>query len=837
MMKSFVFFLLFASYIIPAFASPDDPSDILYLHPRPGSKHVIPSTKIVVRFTDSQINSIHHVNFSVQGLQSGLHKGRTILSADGRTFIFKPDSPFLSGENVEVTIYPGNQNEKYSFTFTIAQNAVKLSESHYTENFADLEAVPENTSEGVRIINGVSVPQDFPELVPTIWTEPEEGVLFMSTPAYILIFENDGTPLFYRKYIGRRIWDVTVQCDTMMSYMVGATAFLLDKQYETIDRYWCDTLKTDPHEFQLLPDGHSLLISIDEKMWDMSQIVPGGKKNALIIGTHVQELDENKEWISQFTCWDNYNITDALHENLTYTTIHFTHINAIDVDYDGNLLISCRNLDEITKVNRETMEVMWRLGGNRNQFEFINDRDQFNYQHDIRAVPGKPGHYALFDNGKFHDPQYSRAVEYRLDTEAMTAEKVWEYRHAPERYSHWMGNTQRLPGGNTIVGWALNILPKISEVTPEGEIVYEANYTSVKTCYRVHRFPWNGKAARPNLVMDNIYSDRVTLLFNQFGDTNIVKYYVYADVEENPAVKIDSTSNPYIHLNYLKNLTTYYFRVTSLDSSGNESDFSDEVTAYIHYTQPGGNIIENGDFSQNLSYWNVEPAHENVANWNIDGNGQFHVHIITSTGVPSDLTLSQDKLMLIQGKTYELSFDGYADDDRLIEIKCMNPDLLIDYSKIGFVQLITVAKRYTFNFTMSDATDDMTHLMFNLAYSTGKIFLDNIMLREVPNAVLQQDENTVPEIFTLFQNYPNPFNASTAVQFNVPYRCSIELALYDVRGRNIRTLNLKIPEKGQYTHNFNFEDLSSGVYFCSLKAHGENNARTYRATIKMAYIK
>jgi len=91
----------------------------------------------------------------------------------------------------------------------------------------------------------------------------------------------------------------------------------------------------------------------------------------------------------------------------------------ISYDNDGNLLISSRHLDEITKINRTTGSIIWRLGGKNNQFAFPNDSLGFSHQHAIRRIGNE--NILLFDNGNFRgisgsQPDttaefYSRAVE------------------------------------------------------------------------------------------------------------------------------------------------------------------------------------------------------------------------------------------------------------------------------------------------------------------------------------------------------------------------------------------------------------------------------------------
>jgi hypothetical protein len=57
--------------------------------------------------------------------------------------------------------------------------------------------------------------------------------------------------------------------------------------------------------------------------------------------------------------------------------VDWTHSNAVEFDYNGHLLLSSRPLNEITKINRQTGNVMWRFGGKYNNFTFIGDTVPF----------------------------------------------------------------------------------------------------------------------------------------------------------------------------------------------------------------------------------------------------------------------------------------------------------------------------------------------------------------------------------------------------------------------------------------------------------------------------
>jgi outer membrane protein assembly factor BamB len=181
-------------------------------------------------------------------------------------------------------------------------------------------------------------------------------------------------------------------------------------------------------------------------------------------------------------------VTDAAPDiNLTLPNVNPWHGNAIDLDTDGNLLVSFRNSDEIAKVDAHSGNVVWRLGGRNNMFQFVNDPfNGFSHQHGIRRLAN--GNIILFDNGNLHLPQVSRAVEYRLDEQARTATRVWEYRGDSTLYSNALGFAQRLENGNTLI--CFGIAQHIIEVNAQGEKEWELRIDEpFHFPYRAFRIP------------------------------------------------------------------------------------------------------------------------------------------------------------------------------------------------------------------------------------------------------------------------------------------------------------------------------------------------------------
>jgi hypothetical protein len=266
--------------------------------------------------------------------------------------------------------------------------------------------------------------------------------------------------------------------------------FALDSSLAVVDSFWVKNgYTTDEHEIKFTRNGTVLLIGNTSRSYDMSQIVAGGDRNASVVVNVIQELDKNKNVVFEWKAFEKYKLTDVgPGVNLRDLAFVHTHLNSIDFDLDSNLIVSSRNLDEITKIDRKSGEIIWRMGGKNNQFTFLNDTVGFSAQHSATILPN--GHLLLFDNGNFHTPHFSRAVEYRLDQTAKTATLVWSYRNTPDVASIFWGNAQRLKNGNTFISWGKSNIAA-TEVDAKGEKVFEMTFPADVFSYRIFRFPPN----------------------------------------------------------------------------------------------------------------------------------------------------------------------------------------------------------------------------------------------------------------------------------------------------------------------------------------------------------
>lgn len=75
-----------------------------------------------------------------------------------------------------------------------------------------------------------------------------------------------------------------------------------------------------------------------------------------------------------------------------------------------------------------------------------------------------------------------------------------------------------------------------------------------------------------------------------------------------------------------------------------------------------------------------------------------------------------------------------------------------------------------------------------------------------------------PRRFALHQNYPNPFNPATEIRFELAHGAKTTLQVFDVLGRNVKTLIDAPLSAGEHRIHFDGSDLPSGMYFCRLQA-------------------
>ncbi len=485
---------------------------IVYVQPVRDAAYVSINNNIIIGFDEMIVSSNVSSLINVTGTLSGSHAGEIIITKDGMKLIFKPNEPFAFCEQVEVKLSglktSFHSDNKLSFTF---QTQSSRPEGDFRKFISDeTEDLTNNNFPFADNSGGL------PQLTVTVSNNPSPGHLFLtnsltsSYSSHILIAENDGS-LYYSREMNSNTLNFNRQPNGTIVYYLSSRGkyFAEDSQYNVVDSFYCGNgYSTDPHDLTILNNGHALVMSYDPEPVDMSLIVPGGNPNATVLGLIIQEIDENKNVVFQWRSWDYFSIVDAIYLNLTAAIIDYVHGNGLEYDNDGNLMLSSRHLNEITKINRTTGDIIWRFGGVHNQFTLINDTTPFYYQHNIRRIAN--GNVTMFDNGNFRTPSYSRALEYNLDEVNKTATLVWKYINNPIIYGSSQGSVQRLQNGNTLICWG-STSPNFTEVTPAGNIALEMSLPPGVVSYRAFRDEAN-LTLNSKIVIEGFYNTQTNTL-------------------------------------------------------------------------------------------------------------------------------------------------------------------------------------------------------------------------------------------------------------------------------------------------------------------------------------
>lgn len=94
----------------------------------------------------------------------------------------------------------------------------------------------------------------------------------------------------------------------------------------------------------------------------------------------------------------------------------------------------------------------------------------------------------------------------------------------------------------------------------------------------------------------------------------------------------------------------------------------------------------------------------------------------------------------------------------------------------------------------------------------------------------------LPKVYALEQNYPNPFNPTTTIRFALPISAKVTIKLYNALGQEVANILNTDLDAGIHETVFNSSNLSSGVYFYSLKVQGSNGSN-FTSTKRMILMK
>lgn len=354
----------------------------------------------------------------------------------------------------------------------------------------------------------VYLPTDFPQLDVTV-DEPGQALGFVAlgltsfiSTGYEVVVDRNGVPVHVRDEIGQdfKVSDIDPTHYTSARRVGNGWRIAeLDEQLAEVRSFRLDGVptSTDFHDAELLPGGGALLMGYDYADRDA----------VTYVDAVIQVVDADGH--ATFT-WNSKDHVDPAEAYVDGGIHDYAHINSLQMLDNGDILASFRNTSQVMRIATAARpgvaegDVVWRLGGELNDFTFVDDPDHGPCaQHMARM--SADGRLTIFDNGSqpmagtsglalqmgnmCADPAdpggapierpITRVTEYTLDEDAMTATLVEDYR-APGRFSPFAGSHQTLTNGNRLIGWSLaddeepptTQQPMITEVNGAGNEIW-----------------------------------------------------------------------------------------------------------------------------------------------------------------------------------------------------------------------------------------------------------------------------------------------------------------------------------------------------------------------------
>ncbi len=281
------------------------------------------------------------------------------------------------------------------------------------------------------------------------------GYYFMTSKDNMIILDKDVNVVYYKPV--KEVLDFTLEKNGKMFFSNKEGLYEMDSTFHIIDSFACKNgVRYDAHDRLISSDGHLLLLGEEDVVVSCAQYPELKKRNCIDTVTArfavIQEQDKQGNVTFEWHSKDHFSLVDADSFYVKYTGIFdLTHSNSLEIDNDENILLSSKNLNEITKINKKNGSIIWRLGGKNNEFEFINSPQPFYGQHNIRRLSN--GHYTLFDNGDNVKKHGARALEFEIDEKNKRATLVWSYTYKNDKISLARGNVQRLNEEYTLVSF------------------------------------------------------------------------------------------------------------------------------------------------------------------------------------------------------------------------------------------------------------------------------------------------------------------------------------------------------------------------------------------------
>jgi hypothetical protein len=483
---------------------------LVSVFPIPNDQVASPHSQLVFRgLPASEIGTL-----AVSGSRSGTHAGTIEADSDGDGGSFLPSRAFTPGETVTVRTslnIRGVSSGTYRFSVAQPLPPVPLAAPQFAGRVRG-DAQRFHSRPDLHPV-AVKITKDTSRAAPGyIFLAPQsgpvqDGPMIIDSEGHLVWFKpvprNDVVTDFrVQTYNGQPVltwWQGSWNASVGRGEDVIANAAYQNVKYVRA----ANGMDADLHEFQITRNGEDALITAYYPVWWNATSV-GGKSRAIVFDSVVQEVDIATGLV--LFQWDSL---DHIPLKASYGRpppnrghpYNYFHINSVAQDYDGDLILSARNTWAAYKININTGQVIWTLGGKHSSFRSGRGAG-FAFQHDARVRANGDRVVTLFDDGAGPPSVHSssRGLELRLNFKTRTATEAVQDLHSPKLLADYEGNDQQLPNGDDFIGWGQQ--PYFSEYNARGQLVFDGHLVGANPMYRAYRFSWTGApAATPALAV------------------------------------------------------------------------------------------------------------------------------------------------------------------------------------------------------------------------------------------------------------------------------------------------------------------------------------------------
>ncbi len=191
-----------------------------------------------------------------------------------------------------------------------------------------------------------------------------------------------------------------------------------------------------------------------------------------------------------------------------------------------------------------------------------------------------------------------------------------------------------------------------------------------------------------------------------------------------------------------------------------------------------------------------------------------HLNQLDDTPLPVEL--QSFKATNQKGSTVELEWStatevnnyGFEIERKVIKSGKENSEINSDWEKVAFIE------------GAGNSNSTKVYSFKDKNPVGGTVFAYRLKQIDIDGTFKYSDEievKVLPSKYELFQNYPNPFNPTTKIKFSLPENAKVKVSVYDVLGRELKTLVNKNFEAGYHSVNFDANKFTSGVYIYSIE--------------------